>query len=88
MNKLLAILISGLMLTATQVYAESSDNTYIKNNNLSRQPYKQPIAKDQNKGEVFEGATLIDESAETENKTRRLQLHKFDRRPHIQKSVD
>lgn len=90
MNKLLTILISGFMLTTSLAYAEPSETNNVKNQNqnLSRQPYKQTPAKDQTKGEVFEGATLIDESAETEKKARTLQLHRFDRRPHMQKSAD
>jgi hypothetical protein len=88
MNKLLAILISGFMLTTSLAYAEPNETNNIKNQNLSRQPYKQTPAKDQTKGEEFEGATLIDESAETEKKARTLQLHRFDRRPHMQKSAD
>jgi hypothetical protein len=88
MNKLLAILLSGLMLTATQAYAESNERNNINNQTLSRQPYKQTPAKDQIKGEGFEGATLIDESAENEKKKRNLQLHRFDRRPYMEKSAD
>ena len=88
MNKLLTILISGFMLTTSLAYAEPNETNNIKNQNLSRQPDKQTPAKDQTKGEVFEGATLIDESAETEKKARTLQLHRFDRRPHMQKSAD
>lgn len=88
MNKLLAILLSALMLTATQAYAESNERNNINNQNLSRQPYKQTPAKDQINSEGFEGATLIDESAENEKKKRNLQLHRFDRRPYMEKSAD
>jgi hypothetical protein len=88
MNKIIAILVSGLMLSFGNAYAEDNEKYNINQQNLSRQPYKQAPAKDQIKGEGFEGATLINESAEAEKKSRHLQLHRFDRRPYMEKSAD
>lgn len=83
-----AILTSALLLTAGAAYADNSEKHNINQQNLSRQPYKQTPAKDQTKAEGFEGATLINESAEAEKKSRNLQLHRFDRRPYMEKSAD
>jgi hypothetical protein len=83
-----AIVTSALLLVASAAYADSNEKHNINQQNLSRQPYKQTPAKDQVKGESFEGATLINESAETEKKNRQLQLHRFDRRPYMEKSAD
>lgn len=83
-----AIFTSILLLAATTAYADSTEKHNINQQNLSRQPYKQTPAKDQVKGEDFEGATLISESVEADKKNRQLQLHRFDRRPYMEKSAD
>jgi hypothetical protein len=88
MNKIITILFTGLLLSMSNVYAQDSEKSNINQQNLSRQPYKQTPAKDPMKGEGFEGATLIKEDAQLEQKHKNLQLHRFDRRPYTQKSSD
>jgi hypothetical protein len=83
-----AVLTSLLLVAASAAYADSTEKHNINQQNLSRQPYKQTPAKDQVKSDGFEGATLINETAETEKKSRQLQLHRFDRRPYMEKSAD
>jgi hypothetical protein len=87
MKKILAIILSGLLLILGNAYAESNDKHNINQQNLSRQPYKQMPAEDQVKDEGFEGATLITESVETDKKSRQILLHRFDRRPYMEKSA-
>jgi hypothetical protein len=88
MKKIIVIILSGLLVSLGNAYAENNDKQNINLQNLSRQPYKQTPAKDQIKGEGFEGATLINQSVESEKKNRQLQLHRFDRRPYMEKSAD
>jgi hypothetical protein len=88
MNKMITLLLSGLLISMSNAYAQDSEKYNINQQNLSRQPYKQTPAKDQMKGEGFEGATLIKEDTQLEQKHKNLQLHRFDRRPYTQKSSD
>ena len=87
-TQLRALLATVTLLVAGAAFAQDSEKYNINQQNLSRQPYKQTPAKDQMKGEGFEGATLIKEEAQVEQKQKNLQLHRFDRRPYTQKSSD
>jgi hypothetical protein len=88
MKKLLALMLSGLLLSATSAYADSTAKGKNNQQNLARQPYQQTPAQDETKDSNFEGATLIDQDAESAKTQKTLQLHRFDRRPYMEKSKD
>lgn len=88
MNKLLALMLSGLLLSATSAYADSTAKAKNNQQNLARQPYQQTPAQDETKASNFEGATLIDQDTESAKTQKTLQLHRFDRRPYMEKSKD
>jgi hypothetical protein len=85
---LTAILASIAFALSSAAYADSNTKATNNQQNLGRQPYQQVPAKDQSKTENFEGATLIEQDAESAKTNKTLQLHRFDRRPYMEKSKD
>jgi hypothetical protein len=56
---------------------------------LSKRPYQQaPADPALNKKENFEGATLIDESAETDGKHKQMRLNMLGKRPYVERNTD
>jgi hypothetical protein len=85
---LTAILAAITLAISSTAYADSNSKATNNQQNLGRQPYQQVPAKDQSKIENFEGATLIEQDTESSKTNKTLQLHRFDRRPYMEKSKD
>ncbi len=85
---LTAILAAITLALSSAAYADSNTKATNNQQNLGRQPYQQVPAKDQSKAENFEGATLIEQDTESAKTNKTLQLHRFDRRPYMEKSKD
>lgn len=83
-TSILAAVALSLSLSA---YADTTAKAKNNHQNLARQPYQQTPAQDENKASNFEGATLIDQD-ESAKAQKTLQLHRFDRRPYMEKSKD
>lgn len=84
-SKFLVTLISAAtLLAAGAVYAED-DYKQINKQNLSKRPYQQVPAE--SKKDNFEGATLIDESAE-DGKHKQMRLNMLGKRPYAEKGTD
>ncbi|MDI1309697.1 MAG: hypothetical protein PSV17_09735 [Methylotenera sp.] len=89
-SNLVAIVSSAVFLVASAAHAESNLKNNSHNQNfLSKRPYEQPITKsDQKKDQQWEGATLIDEGAETDDKHKSMRLHMLGKRPYVERNTD
>ena len=85
---LTALLAAITLAISSTAYADSNSKATNNQQNLGRQPYQQVPAKDHSKTENFEGATLIEQDTESAKTNKTLQLHRFDRRPYMEKSKD
>lgn len=89
-SNIVAIVSSAVFLVAGAAHAENDVKNNSHNQNfLSKRPYQQPITKtDQKKDQQWEGATLIDESAEADEKHKPMRLHMLGKRPYVEKNTD
>ncbi len=85
---LVTLLAAATLLAAGSIYAEE-DYKHMNNQNLSKRPYQQvPAESAYNKKENFEGATLINENAETDGKHKQMRLNMLGKRPYTEKNTD
>ncbi|MDO9150159.1 MAG: hypothetical protein Q7U33_02135 [Methylotenera sp.] len=88
-NKYLITLLSAATLLAAGAVSADEDYKHINKQNLSKRPYQQaPADPALNKKENFEGATLIDESAETDGKHKQMRLNMLGKRPYVERNTD
>jgi hypothetical protein len=85
---LTASLVAITLALSSAAYADNNSKASNNQHHVARQPYQQVPAKDQSKTENFEGATLIEQDTESAKNNKTLQLHRFDRRPYMEKSKD
>lgn len=79
---------SAMILASGVVYADNQERNTINHQNLSKRPYQQVPVESQAKKDQFEGATLINEAAESDKKHQPIRLHMLGKRPYMEKNTD
>lgn len=90
---LVVVVSSAVLLLSGVAYADSGlkHNVHNVHNQsfISKRPYQQvPAESAYSKKENFEGATLIDENAETDRIHKPMRLHMLGKRPYMEKNTD
>ena len=96
---LVVVVSSAVLLLSGVAYADSGLKHNIHNVHnvhnvhnqsfISKRPYQQvPAESAYSKKENFEGATLIDENAETDRIHKPMRLHMLGKRPYMEKNTD
>jgi hypothetical protein len=85
-TSLIAVLSAGLLLAAGSAFANDDGKYNVKHQNLSKRPYQGVPAE--SKKDNFEGATLINENAEEDQKHKPMRLHMLGKRPYAEKNTD
>jgi hypothetical protein len=85
-TSLIAVLSAGLLLAAGSPFAHAGDQYNMTDQNLSKRPYQAVPAE--SKKDNFEGATLINENAEEDQKHKPMRLHMLGKRPYAEKNTD
>lgn len=86
-SKFLVTLMSAATLLAAGAAFAEDDYKHINKQNLSKRPYQQAPAEAASKKDNFEGATLINESAE-DGKHKQMRLNMLGKRPYAEKGTD
>lgn len=89
----LAVIVSAVVLLASGVaQAQVTDKHDINNQNLSKRPYQQlPDESAYNKGDNWEGATLVKEGSSAESgptKYQQLRINMLGKQPYMEGKVD
>lgn len=82
------ILLAGLLAVVGVAQAELDHDGITRpvvQQQLSKRPYVAPVERSVEK---YEGAVVDQNQEAVEKKSRNLQLHRFDRRPYMEKSAD
>ena len=90
---LVVVVSSAVLLLSGAAYADSGLKHNVQNVHnqsfISKRPYQQvPAESAYSKKENFEGATLIDENAETDRIHKPMRLHMLGKRPYMEKNTD
>lgn len=84
---LLATVSASIALIAGTAFAGDGQK-YYSHQNLSKHPYHHPVDNQAKNKDNFEGATLIGEQAEINNKHQTMNLHNLGKRPFAEKNTD
>lgn len=89
MKTLMTLLsVSAMVLASGGAFADNQERNTINHQNLAKRPYQQVPVEAQSKKDHFEGATLIDEAAESDKKHQPIRLHMLGKRPYMEKNTD
>ena len=85
-KSLITALSAGMLFASASAFADLNAKSNIINQNLSKRPYQH--APVESKKDNFEGATLISDDVEKDQKYNSMRLHMLDRRPYSEKNAN